>query len=324
MADPRREHRARLAEAAAWRVRLTDAGLETSPELEAWIAARPENAAAWREAQDLWRLLGDHAGSPELLSARRTAVDRAHRASAARSGRVGRLAILAAGLACGFVLSLCGWRAQPKSYRTARAERQVVSLSDGSIVTLDADTVLKVRYRPRLRSLTLVRGQARFDVAHDLARPFQVRAGEETVIASGTSFDVAVREKAVRVVLIAGKVSVLGGWSGPPTGLSPGQGLVAASARGRPHVAAVNLDHATAWEAGDLVFDDEPLSAAAAEVSRHAARSVKISDPTAADLRISGVFKAGDLATFVDTVTRYFPLRAETSGLEQDVVLRSR
>ena len=81
-----------------------------------------------------------------------------------------------------------------------------------------------------------------------------------------------------------------------------------------------NLDRATAWESGQLAFKDEPLGAVAERVSRYAAQPVSVA-PGAAGLRVSGVFKAGDIDTFVDIVTSYLPVRA-TAAPDGEILLQ--
>ena len=325
-ADP-----ARLEAAAHWRVRLSDQGDPALADLEFWLAEDPRNRAAWRLAQELWAGLGDLATEPELLAARRDALDRARRASRARwrgGAARGRLAAaMAAGLIVAAGLGYAGWRAaEPAHYVTALGERRVVRLADGSVVTLDSGTRLDVRYSRDARRLWLRDGQARFDVAHDVTRPFQVRARDRTVVATGTSFNVEVLGAKVLVTLIEGRVTVLKarapagsapalGIAEAPVPLLPGQRLVADAAptATAARVEAADVDRVTAWEGGKLVFDDEPLASVAAQVSRYSDRPVVVSDRRAGDVRVSGVFSAGDLDTFVDTVTQYLPVSARTA-----------
>lgn len=320
---------ARLQAAAAWRVRLTEEGPDVRPDLQRWLDEHPQNHIAWRMAEDLWTAVGRLASEPELLAARRDALAGAHRASRSRwSVRVParRLAAaVAAGVLVTSGLGYAGWRAaQPDHYVTALGERRVVRLADGSVVTLDSGTRLEARLKPDSRRLWLRQGQARFDVAHDVTRPFQVEAGNRTVVATGTSFNVEVLGPKVLVTLIEGRVTVFRAQTSSPAGrragpsteaavpLLPGQRLVAdAAAAASARVETTDVDRATAWETGKLVFDDEPLASVAARVSRYTDRPVVVADRAAGDLRVSGVFSAGDRATFVDTVTQYLPVSAE-------------
>jgi transmembrane sensor len=61
------------------------------------------------------------------------------------------------------------------------------------------------------------------------------------------------------------------------------------------------------------VFDNEPLSAVAARVGRYAPHPV-IAEGRAAEMRLSGVFDAGDLRTFTEAVQRVLPVTVETTA----------
>ena len=105
--------------------------------------------------------------------------------------------------------------------------------------------------------LHLLKGQARFDVAHDKSRPFSVVAGNQKVIATGTAFNIDMAGPKVLVTLIEGHVVVLDEndaakpvaavWS-RPVELQAGQQLAAGAAAAAPdhsrqHPAGHGLDH---------------------------------------------------------------------------------
>lgn len=330
--DQRRE--ACHAEALAWRVRLTEDPAQATQGLEDWLARDPAHADAWHEVQDLWGLFGEHATAPEAIAARRAALGRAHRQHRRRwTGRGLPGKAIAASVV--FVAVLAGvlfWQhGQPDVYRTVLGERRVVTLADGSTVSLDAASEVRVAYSERARELTLVRGQARFDVAHDPRRPFAVQARDQRVVATGTAFNVDLFGPQVLITLIEGHVQVQDATSSPavpkaePAALRRGQGQVAAPqlpvelSRGQRLVAApqrplqvqqVDVDRITAWQQGQLVFDNEPLTVVAARVSRYTAEPVTVADDSVATLRLSGVFNAGDLSSFLTTVTAYLPVQS--------------
>lgn len=102
--------------------------------------------------------------------------------------------------------------------------------------------------------------------------------------------------------------------SGAPSGIALSPGQQVRFAPGQAQLKRVDVDKTQAWETGMLVFDNEPLASVAERVSRYAPEPIVVA-PGVAGLRISGVFKAGDEATFVDVLTRYLPVRAEQ---EQD------
>lgn len=314
----------RLAEAAAWRTHLTEAG-ENSIEFERWLATDPANEAAWRQVQGPWELFGEQATAPALIEARRAALGRARMAAHRQHGRRGVFGKIAAAVAliavgAGLIWSL----QQPQVYRTELGERRVVTLRDGSQLSLDSQTEVRVRYSEDARSLTLVQGQARFDVARDVERPFAVSAGGQKIVATGTAFNVDLMGVNLLVTLIEGRVVVLdehpeaerkrgspGNVETPrPVELQAGQQLMLAPSK-PPEITPASIERATAWQSGRLVFEDELLSSVTARVSRYTATTLQVTDERAATLRISGVFTTGDINGFVDTVTEYLPVRAE-------------
>lgn len=313
-----------LAEASAWRVRLSEHDLSTSDSFESWLSADPRNQAAWDRVQGGWLYLDEEASSPELLQLRHDALGRAKRRARTRWEWPGRRVALAACLTLLFLVGIGGgglwWHLQPTIYQTAMGERRVITLADGSIASLDSGTELKVRYGKDARDLELVSGQARFDVAHSAAWPFVVQAREKRIVAVGTAFNVDLLGPKTLVTLIEGRVVVTDRnakitplqsfrRSGPEEiALSPGQQLVV-TARAE-QLKNVDLGKTRAWESGMLVFDNEPLGSVAERVSRYSPEPIIVA-PDAASLRISGVFKAGDEATFVDILTRYLPVQAE-------------
>lgn len=313
-------HEQRLAEAMAWRVRLTEDPAQAQG-LDSWVAQDPAHADAWREVQDLWGLLGKHATAPEAIAARCAALDRArrHHRRRWRDRRLPGKAIAASLMFIVVVAGLVGgafWRlGQPDVYRTTLGERRVVTLADGSAVSLDAASEVRVKYSERGRDLTLVRGQASFDVARDPLRPFAVQAGDRRVIATGTAFNIDMLGPQVLITLIEGHVLVLDTHpasnvaKAEPLELRVGQRLIAMPQR-PAEVQRVDVDRTIAWQQGQLIFDNEPLTAVAARVSRYTSKQVMVADDGAANLRLSGVFNTGDLQSFLATVTAYLPVQA--------------
>lgn len=329
--DHDREALRRLTEAAAWRVRLTEDEADTSEAFETWIAD-PLNEAAWDQVQGPWREVGEKATSPELMAARAGALARARRQGRMRwTSTVGGR--IAAGVAALFIAAggYGGWQwidAQPDVYRTTLGERRVVPLPDGSRVSLDSGSKVRIRYTRDARKLELVSGQARFDVAKDVRRPFSVTARDQTVVATGTAFNVDLLGRKVLVTLIEGQVVVLREASPAPEAPEPsqivlkaGEQLVSTPATS-PVVRSISLERTTAWETGQLTFADEPLAAVAERVSRYAEEPITVA-PGAAALRVSGVFKAGDVASFIDMVTSYLPVEAHQAP-DGEITLQAR
>ena len=315
----------RLTQAAAWRVRLAENDLDGCPELSTWLAADARNATAWKRVEDDWALFAEHASSPELLELRSQALARAREAGQDRWVRSRRFAIThRLGIAAGILLLAVGglfvWMRQPDIYTTGAGERRVVTLADGSQVALDSRSEVSVQYSAHARELTLTKGQARFDVVHDIERPFSVTADRHKVIATGTSFNVDLFGPSLLVTLIEGRVVVSS--TVPLVDLSkidtsPGRitldvgEQVVFSPQAPPKVARVNLGQASAWENGEVMSDNDPLSTIVERINRYAQHPVIITDEQTAELRISGVFHTGDVEGFVTAIATYLPVHAE-------------
>jgi transmembrane sensor len=351
----------RLEQAAAWRARLAESADLHAAEFSSWLAQDPRNREAWRCVQAPWDVLGQQATAPGVIQLRRAALAHAHdamRSNDVPPRRFRRPVMLAAAasvvLAAGAFLF---WQQhRPDVLRTGFGERRVVTLSDGSQVTLDSRSEVTVRYTADARSLTLVRGQAQFDVAHDVTRPFSVTAEGHKVVATGTAFDVDLLGPQLLVTLLKGHVVVLRQsaatvpWvpdatpAGPGSAthdgtesralssagdaldriyLDPGEQLVMSSGGGAPRISHVDVERVTAWERGEIVFDNEPLASVIQRMNRYGPRHIIIGDDHAGSLRISGVFHEGDIDGFVSTIAAYLSVKAQERP-DGDVVLTYR
>lgn len=347
----------RLEQAAAWRVRLAESVDLHAGEFSSWLAQDPRNREAWRRVQAPWGVLGQQATAAGVIRLRRAALAHAHdamRGNLLWPKRFRRPAILAAAAAAVVVAgAFLFWQQyRPDVYRTAFGERRIVTLADGSQITLDSRSEVTVRYTADARSLTLDRGQARFDVAHDVARPFSVTADGHKVVATGTAFDVDLLGPKLLVTLLKGHVVVLPRsaptipWvpdapsSGKDSATAAGAESLAASAAGDamgriyldpgeqlvmsssdvPRVSRVDIERVTAWERGEIVFDDEPLANVVQRMNRYGPRHIIVEDEQTGGLRISGVFHEGDVDGFVSTIAAYLSIRAHERP-DGDVVL---
>jgi transmembrane sensor len=321
-------------DAARWLVRLNAAPDDAAAfeAFEAWRDAAPEHREAFDAVQESWALFGEQAAAPELLALRRDVLGRAGDTGRRRGPELGRRG-LAAGLAA---LALApaafyGWRRlRPDARQTLRTdvgEQRTVTLSDGSRVSLDANTLVKVAYSPALRLAEVVEGRAHFEVAKDKARPMKVRAGRRTVTALGTAFTVEHEGERVVVTLVEGRVAVTeaapprGGAPPPPQQAPPQQQVFAPDASPRMHE-AVDVERAMAWREGKLVFDDESLADAAARVNNYSRIKIVVEDAPARALKVSGIFNAGDTPAFVEAVQSYFPV--DVSNDQSTIQIRSR
>ena len=217
---------------------------------------------------------------------------------------------------------------EPGSYKTGLGEQKVVELSDHSHIALDARTRLRVRFSADARIVELLEGQAQFSVAKDPARPFKVEAGPKTIVAVGTVFDVEYVDSQVHVAMVEGKVAVLSQdqsgstvargasskLSGPSIELRAGEALAVRADGASTVLPKADIEAATAWREGKVIFRDQTLAEAVHRLNRYSRQQVIIDDPALAQMKVSGVFESGDSQAFAEAMQAYFPVVADSSS----------
>jgi transmembrane sensor len=288
----------RLAEAGVWIARLH--GDERDRDLEEavrqWLQANPLNARAFELATEVW---DDAANLRRLMPLGvNNPVRRTH-------FPVALAATIAMALA---VLTMLALYLYPDGVTTAVGEQRMLTLSDGTRVYLNTATHIVVHYDRHSRRVELETGEALFDVAKATDRPFMVTAGDRQVTALGTSFVVRRDDQRLAVTLVEGKVTVNQTFT-----LTPGERLTLT-----PGEAArfdmPSLEKATAWRRGQVILDDTPLAAAVAEMNRYSPIKLVIEQHEADSLLISGLFQAGDSASFARAVAATYGLAAVNKG----------
>lgn len=307
--------------AAAWLARRdADGDVAQFSEFNAWLADSPRHrsaylrlAAAWERSLRLKRLKPEQAGiDPDLL-----APEPRHRA----------MWLLPLSLAAAFVLAaavifLVPWRGT--IYRTEIGGFSRVVLNDGSVLSLNTDTELRVDFTKKKREVELVRGEAQFNVAHDQTRPFEVRASGRLVRAVGTAFDVRLYHgEAMEVLVTDGRVALVdvalssraAGAEISPANISAGETAMATNKRVTlRRVSAAEAARRLAWQAGELSFKGETLAEAVSEFNRYARKKLLVDDPSIAALQIGGNFHTSDVDTFVTALNRSFGIIATIGG----------
>jgi transmembrane sensor len=216
---------------------------------------------------------------------------------------------------------------------TAVGQQRNVTLIDGSVVTLNTNTILETDLTRRVRQLYLRKGEAHFQVAHDRSRPFLVHAGDAVVRAVGTEFEVRLRtDQHVDVVVNEGRVEVqapaapqqaLDARSRPVglttvRALNAGEQLSTASADyAIVPVSQKQLSSELAWREGAIIFEGQPLSQAVSEIERYTDARIVVSDPRVAALRVGGRFRTDDVQGFLDGLQAALPvtIRRTADGL---------
>lgn len=220
------------------------------------------------------------------------------------------------------VIAIGVWPETGDRYNTRRGEVRVVPMADGSVITLNTDSQVIVRYTADRRDIQLVQGEALFDVAKDKQRPFVVQAGDTQVRAVGTSFTVSrLADAPVRVLVREGVVEVNERTlkNLPPVRVSANMQAEAAAealAVVAEPVAPADIGRELAWREGRIAFEGETLQQATEQFARYSNTRIVIDDPAVAGERITGLFQANDPVGFSRAVATSLGLQAQVGAEE--------
>ncbi|WP_156447792.1 FecR family protein [Caulobacter sp. CCH5-E12] len=306
-------------EAAAWHALLNDTHprIETE-DLEAFSAwqSDPSNKAAYDRIDDISRGLRALQDDPDIRQATAEALARGpeRRRFVMRLGTQRVRVVVGSLVAASVVASVAGgYIALRPTYATEVGQTFSARLSDGSRLTLDTDSQVRVRFSGGERRIELLRGQAIFEVAHNAQRPFIVQAGDTRVRATGTRFEVRRIGQDVRVTLTQGSVEVVDRDAKAKTWrLRPGETLAlkpAGASIATP--TSVDIQTATSWTTGTVTFQDVPLDEAVAELNRYSRDKIVLGDGAPRTRRVSGVFSTGDNDDFIAALSAYYGLQSD-------------
>ncbi|MEL0254280.1 MAG: FecR domain-containing protein [Novosphingobium sp.] len=191
------------------------------------------------------------------------------------------------------------------NFETRVGEIRRLPLADGSVMTMNSASQIKVDLAQDVRQIALLKGEAWFEVAKDAKRPFIVQVGDVQVRAVGTAFSVRTRGTAVEVLVTEGvvetsakhdtnlKLTLKGG----------DRAIVGASALVDFETGqSTNVDRALAWRSGMIDLNGTPLSSAAEEFNRYNQRQIVIGDPAIAAEQFDGLFRVNDPDGFAEAV----------------------
>ncbi len=322
----RRADRLIEATAAQWFARLQDCEVTVDDMLawQRWTRADARHTVAFNRIEAAWDAV--QAVSPERVEALT-----AHTSRPSGGRRPFGLALAAAA-----VLAIVGltwalahrsavpWlRPQIQILQTVVGQNRLQRLADGSQVTLGGDTRLEVELTTGMRRLRLTRGEALFVVARDLSRPFKVDAGDATVTATGTEFNIRRSDDRVIVAVVEGSVRVEPTrfiapveWLRPhsparqPVHLDAGQKTIVGHDGLQSTAVVDDLATVTTWREGLLSFQREPLRYVLQDVNRYTHKPIFILDPAIGDLRITGTVISDNLGEWIGSLENAFGLRA--------------
>jgi transmembrane sensor len=317
-----------------------------------WMAEDPRHSQAFRELEKLWEDFDALPAQPHATPAELTAdrYDGSLPVSAWRRqqipifrgwnhpGRWAWAAVMLLTLTCigfGGVLAprLTSALSDGKTFDTAVGQNATVRLSDGSEVQLGGHTRLRVSLTAHLRQIDLLSGEAFFVVAKDPARPFTVRAGNATVTAVGTEFNVRRSDDRVTVSVLEGRVLIQPmapllpiAWLSPSRAVGSAKPLASGqrstvTGHGTESIQSVSdTSSAVAWSQGRLAFEAEPLRYVVQDVNRYTDKPILIADDRTADLQVTGTVAESNILGWINSLQAAFGIHADIQS--NQIVLR--
>lgn len=273
-----------------------------------WLVADPRHEVQWREVNALWSGIGDPdvAALPPPVP-RRRAIRPWERNSlipvAVRRHAMAAAVVLAVGAG--------GWMAGSPGYladaRSGVGETQIVTLADGSRVTLASKSSLSIDFTNGARDVILHDGEGFFSVAHDAARPFRVHVAGGSVTVLGTEFDVKDAAGAVAVEVVRGRVRVAAP-RGEAVEIVGGQTVrFGKEGAGRPHFMAPDM--MGLWREHRLAFDHIPLRQVLSDLGRYRKGRIIALGSHLDQLSVTGMFDLRHVDDALDTIERTQPVR---------------
>ena len=357
-------------EAGAWLIKLDGDSAPSAEELASlreWLERSPVHREQLGSLADFWgkmNVLTELAvplGHPQRR-ANRSFVESMHHAmpQIGRAGFVTAVVVIGIGVAATFWLRPDPFLSSNGLYATAIGQQQSTTLADGSVVLLNTNSQINVKYNNEYRNIRLLQGEVHFTVAKGAARPFRVYAGNGRVQAVGTAFSVYLKDNTIDVTVTEGKVvlalvnrpgtsrlSQLGTLLGTDQSsgsnaivdsefvetlgtIKAGESATLRSFLDADIVSTINAIETVAaqemvkrlsWREGILTFAGDRLEDVVDEISRYTTVSIEITDPVVKAMRIGGRFPIGETDAMFDALEANFGLRV--TRLSHDRVLVS-
>lgn len=295
-------------------------------QLKAWVRD-PRNRDAILEAAGLW-----HSKDVQSLLFTLTGISPQRRRAVPRTRTV-LFPLVAALISTGALIWMATGKGPPRPqpinsaverltpavpttpYSTAIGETREITLADGSRVTLNTNTIVRVGFSQRAREVMLERGEATFHVTHAVnAPPFRVIAGARTFEAQfedmRTQFNVRTLRENVDLVVIEGQVRILDARPKEPTTPARRRDVITYGAQtisafeealvdpGFQSVSPIDakeIQVRLAWQKGLIILDDKALEDALAEIERYTSTRFVLADGSLSALRVSGSFRTGNV-----------------------------
>jgi transmembrane sensor len=230
-----------------------------------------------------------------------------------------------------FVVMILSLSTETIEYSTVIGEQANITLSDGSIVLLNTDSLIQVDFSGDRRVINLMKGEINLEVAKNPNRPLVVYAGSGMIWAIGTIFNVNYTESEVNVLVTEGTVKVYADAAkdknsasaiidltdAEPTSVhetlvTAGQTVIYDEViKKQTELKQIEFDKKLAWHKGYVSFSGESLEEALKEISRYTDKEFVIANDSIKNIQVGGHFKTHDIDNLLTTIGQGFNIHFE-------------
>jgi transmembrane sensor len=211
---------------------------------------------------------------------------------------------------------------RPGSIVSVIGEKREVLGEDGSQLTLNTASSVRMEYTDTERLVHLDQGEVHFQVAKKPSWPFVVDVSGLKVTALGTSFVIRKESESTSVTLESGKVVVAtaSSWFSAKASdglrqivLTSGQ-RVTFTERHPPVVDCPDVLQLTSWRKGMVQFDGLSVAQAVDEMNRYSTTKLSLEWDAGQYAPAEGAFRIGDVASFAASIAHIYKLDVYPEG----------
>jgi transmembrane sensor len=270
--------------AALWLSRL-QLGTADEDAFARWRDEHPTHALEFARAVANWEAL-------------RNAVTEDDRQGPAQGFTRRHLLKIAAGSAAAAAVGGVLWISRFYSWtriETEIGEFRKISLPDSSVVELNTDTEMSWRLAGNRPAIRLARGEIAVTLRPGISALLSSEGFIATLLAG--QYNARYVSDLLRLTVVQGAALIEGATA------TAGQRVTATAAGTVKIDPEDNMDGATAWQNGEIVFHEEPLIAAVAEYNRYLTRKIVLVAPKAEFQRVGGRFTTTNPQAFLRAVS---------------------
>ena len=201
------------------------------------------------------------------------------------------------------------------TYETAYGKIQEIRLADGSVVTLNAHSSLRVAHNLGTNPVREVwlEGEGYFDITKRPGAKFIVHTPEATVEVLGTEFNVNTRRQQTNVVLREGKVQ-LSTDNQSTVVMKPGDMAIVTSRSRHIELKRVQSDQYDAWKESYLVLDGKSVPEIISSLEDSFGVTITVEEAELADKKLTGKLRTDVAEDCIDNLAIILGAEVKKSG----------